>query len=577
MLLSPVVKELVQLDDSDFERKWYGLSSRVQQAAGLELYRMALLKRYPTPLELGMALNPEITTTPALRLAANLLVDYRDAIEVMYERKMLRGRLLKAGTPEARVNQLAVDQVPARGKKRIIFSMPPQEGKSTLMSRYGPLWLMMQFPWLRFVLISYDDDKAGEFGLQIREDILLADGISSDVNLALQLRPGQKAMSKWKLITGGSMYAVGMASGISGRPAEAIDIDDPTKDLNAVESIVQAKNNVNRWETVIRPRLAADAPVMVVTTRWAENDFPGQLIAKRDILRDSGVKDYDDWYVVNIPAQAEGDNDVLGRKDGEFMLSARGRTVDDWNQTKALTTLRFWNGLYQGMPTPGSGNVFLREWLRYYHEILWSQQLDGTFKVPGYELVQSWDMAFKKKTDNDYVTCGVWAKKGADAYLIYQLRARLSFTETIAAFRRITHLFPQARRKLVEAKANGPAVMDSLKHEISGIIGVEVKDGKEARAEATTTFHQAGNIWIPSPEVIRASRTLSFDVDAMVEEWLGFPFATHDDQVDQMTQFIQDQFIKHTRSRYGTPQTPGMKPPEKELTPMQQRLLRGAS
>jgi predicted phage terminase large subunit-like protein len=576
MLLSPVVKELTQLDDEDFERRWHNLAPRVQQAAGMELYRMALLKRYPTPLELGMALNPEVGTTPALRLASSLLLDYRDAIEVMYERRALRQRLLKSGKSEDAVNQLAVDMIPSRGRKRIVFSMPSQEGKSTLMSRYGPLWLLMQFPWLRFVLISYDDDKAGEFGFQVREDIILADGVSSDVNLALQLLPGQKSMSKWKLRTGGSMYAVGMASGISGRPADAIDIDDPTKDLNAVESIVQAKNNVNRWETVVRTRLAPDAPVMVVSTRWAENDFPGQLIAKRDILRDSGVKDYDDWHVVNIPAQAVDDNDVLGRKPGEFMLSARGRTNADWEQTKAGTTLRFWNGLYQGMPTPGSGNVFLREWVRYYHEILWSQNLDGTFKVPGYDLVQSWDMAFKNKSDNDYVTCGVWAKKGADAYLIYQLRARLSFTETIAAFRRISHLFPQARRKLVEAKANGPAVMDSLKHEISGVIGVEVKDSKEARAEATTTFHQAGNIWIPSPEVIKGSRTLSFDVDAMVEEWLGFPFGAHDDQVDQMTQFIHDQFIKHTRSRYGTPQTPGMKPPEKELTPMQKRLLKGA-
>jgi predicted phage terminase large subunit-like protein len=576
MLLSPVVKKLTGLDPNEFERHWRTLTPKIQQAAGMELYRMALLKRYPSPLELGIALNPEITSTPALRLASSLLLDYRDAIEVMYERRVLRNQLLKSGKSEDEVNELAVDMIPSRGRKRIIFSMPPQEGKSTLMSRYGPLWLMMQFPWLRFVLISYDDDKAAEFGFQVREDIILADGESTDVNLALELLPGQKSMSKWKLTGGGSMYAVGMASGISGRPADAIDIDDPTKDLNAVESIVQARNNVNRWETVVRPRLAADAPVMVVTTRWAENDFPGQLITKRDQLRDSGVKNYDDWYVVNIPAQAVED-DPLGRKPGEFMLSARGRTNADWEQTKALTTLRFWNGLYQGMPTPGSGNVFLREWVRFYDTILWSQQLDGTFKVPGYDLVQSWDMAFKDKKDSDYVTCGVWAVKGADAFLIYQLRARLSFTETVAAFRRITHLFPQARRKLVEDKANGTAVMDSLKHEIPGIIAVQVKDSKESRAEATTTFHMAGNIWIPSPEVIRASKVLSFDVDAMVEEWLAFPFGSHDDQVDQMTQFIQDRFIKHTRSRYGTAQTPGAKPPDKELTAIQKRLLKAVT
>lgn len=573
-MVSQALRDLAKSDDATIERAWRKMTEVERAAFFHQLKSEKLLQRFPSPLELGMALNPEIVSTPALRLASSLVIEYRDAIGSMYERRERRLELLKAGVPEAVANEQAVDEIAQRGLSRIIFTMPPQEGKSTMMSRYGPLWLLMQFDTLRYVLISYDDDKAGDMGYRVREDIALADGVAIDVDLLLRLKIGQKAISRWELTSGGSMYAVGIASGIAGRPADALEIDDPTKDLNAAESILQARTNVNRWETVIRPRLGAWAPVMVVTTRWAENDFPGQLIARRDQMIAEGIKNYDDWHEINIPAQAEaGKKDPLGRKPGEFMLSARGRTIADWEQTKAMTSTRFWNGLYQGNPTPGSGNVFLREWWRYYESVLWAQSLDGSYRVDGYDLSQSWDMAFKNKKDSDYVTCGVWAKKGADAYLIYQLRARLSFTQTVAAFRRISDMFPQAKRKYVEDKANGTAVMDSLKHEISGIIAVQVKDSKESRAEAVTPFAEAGNVWLPSPEVMKASRALAWDVDAFVDECSAFPFGSNDDQVDQMTQYLNETFVKLSKSRFVSATTPTTAP-KRELTVMEKRLAK---
>ena len=579
-MVSELVKELSALDDDDFELRWQKLNEVAREAATLELKRLSLLKRYPTPLDLGMALNPEIVSTPALQLANGLLVQYRDAIDVMYERRHRRRELVESGREEKIATEQAAEEVPNRGLTRVIFSLAPQEGKSWLMSRYGPLWLFMQYPMLRYLLVSYDGDKAGEMSYRVREDIATFDGISSEYDLLIRLKADQKAMSRWELTQGGGMYAIGIGGGLSGRPGDAMGIDDPTKDINAAESILQARNNVNWWETVGRPRLGPWAPASVTTTRWAENDFPGQLVAKRDQLRDSGVKDYDDWVVVNIPAQADhdpskGETDILGRKPGEFMLSSRGRTDADWEQTKATTSIRFWNGLFQGKPTPGTGNTFQREWWRFYETVLWSQSLDATYRVDGYDLTQSWDMAFKNKKDSDFVTCGLWAKKGSDVFLIYQLRARLSFTQTVDAFRRVSRLFPQAKRKLVEDKANGTAVMDSLKHEIPGIIAVQVKDSKESRADAVTPFVRAGNVWLPSPEVVRASRDLVWDVDAYIDEHSAFPFGTNDDQVDQTTQYLNDTFVKMSTSRFISSVTPP-KGPKPELTPMQQRLAKRA-
>lgn len=580
-MTADLVAELAALSDEDFERRWARLSAPAREAATMELRRLTLAKRYPTPLDLALALNPEIVATPALRLASGLLVQYRDAVATMYERRTRRAVLLREGVPDKEANERAVEDVPSRGLTRIIFSMPPQEGKSTMVSRYGPLWLLMQYPSLRYILVSYDGDKASEFTYRVREDIEVHDGVQSDVDLLLRLKVDQKAMSRWELVTGGSMYGIGIGGGVTGRPADALGIDDPTKDIEAAESIIMARRNVSWWETAARPRLGPWAPVMVTATRWAENDFPGQLIARRDQLRDSGVTDYDDWHVVNISAQAEhdpknGEKDPLGRKPGEFMLSARGRTDADWETTKATTSLRFWNGLYQGNPTPGTGTTFQREWWRFYDRALWVQQIDGTYRVPGYSLSMSWDMAFKSRKDSDFVTCGVWAKKGANAYLVYQLRARLDFPHTQDAVLRLHRLFPEARRVLIEDKANGPAIIAQLRDVVPGLIPVQVKDSKESRADAVTTLVRAGNVLLPAPEVVRMSRELVWDVDAFIDECSAFPYGSNDDQVDQMTQYLDDVFVKHRQGRSRSPVGAGAIPkPGTELTPIQRRLAKG--
>ena len=251
------------MNEQEFERGWSRASQPARMALRQEWERKALVKRYPTPLDLGMALNPEIVSTPALRIVSNLVVDFRDALEVMYERRSRRSELVRSGIDETWANEQAADEIPARGRTRIIDSLPAQEGKSTVVSRYGPLWLLMQFGSLRFVLVSYDGDKASEFSYRVREDIETFNGQSSEIDLMMRMKVDQKAMSRWELASGGGMYAIGVGGGLSGRPADALGIDDPTKDINAAESILQARNQVNWWETVARPRLAPGAPVMV--------------------------------------------------------------------------------------------------------------------------------------------------------------------------------------------------------------------------------------------------------------------------------------------------------------------------
>jgi predicted phage terminase large subunit-like protein len=109
----------------------------------------------------------------------------------------------------------------------------------------------------------------------------------------------------------------------------------------------------------------------------------------------------------------------------------------------------------------------------------------------------------------------------------------MSFTKSKAAVIAMTARYPQARRKLIEDKANGPAIMDSLKAEISGMIPVEPDGSKIARAHAITAEWEAGNIWLPHP-----------DIAPWIKDWIDeittFPAAANDDRVDAFTQAVRD-------------------------------------
>jgi predicted phage terminase large subunit-like protein len=148
-------------------------------------------------------------------------------------------------------------------------------------------------------------------------------------------------------------------------------------------------------------------------------------------------------------------------------------------------------------------------------------------------------MTFKEGDNSDFVVGQVWGKKGGDFYLLDQVRGRWGFTETIEQFKALAAKHPQATRKLVEDKANGPAVIDSLKHHISGIIPVEPDGSKTARAHAVTALFEAGNVYIPSPEVCPWVREY-------VAELTQFPSVAHDDQVDATTQAL-----RHFDKRHG--------------------------
>jgi predicted phage terminase large subunit-like protein len=141
-------------------------------------------------------------------------------------------------------------------------------------------------------------------------------------------------------------------------------------------------------------------------------------------------------------------------------------------------------------------------------------------------------MTFKDTDGSDYVVGQVWGRAGVRYYLLHQTRDRLGFTASVQAVKTVSVRFPQAMAVLIEDKANGPAVMDTLKGDISGLVPIEPDGSKVARAHAVTALWSSGNVYIPEDDAFPW-------VPDFVTELVSFPASGYDDQVDSMTQALR--------------------------------------
>jgi predicted phage terminase large subunit-like protein len=204
---------------------------------------------------------------------------------------------------------------------------------------------------------------------------------------------------------------------------------------------------------------------------------------------------------------------------------------------------------HQQQPYPASGGILRTGAFRFWYPagtvpptpVTLTDDKGQTIPAPQIPLPDrfdmealSWDMAFKDTHGSDFVCGQQWARVGARLFLLSQVHARLSFTDTLREFRAMCQVAPRALAKYVEDKANGSAVIDTLKSEIMGIVPVNPKGGKEARAHAASPAIEAGNVYLPHPSIAPWVR------DVFLPEVAAFPRGKHDDQVDAMTQAINE-------------------------------------
>ncbi|EMM6385818.1 phage terminase large subunit [Morganella morganii] len=403
------------------------------------------------------------------------------------------------------------------GKRPIlILGAPPQHGKSDIVSRYLPAYFFGKYPDMRVAGLSYGKDLASDMNRDVQR-IMMSEEYKAlfpesclNAKRVVTVEIEAKRNSETFEIVGrkGAYISQGIGGPLTGKKVDLGIIDDPIKNAKEALSPVTKKATWNWYISTFKTRLSKNSGEIIMATRWATDDLSGRVIDSSDKAK-----------VLAFPAINE---------RGEALVPEL-HPIDSLLEKKVLFGDYFWSAMYQQTPKPGDGQIFHEEFARYYLP----KDLPDTFD----EVIHSWDMTFKDSDGTDYVVGQVWGKKGANAYLLYQIRKRMSFTETLKAVKLLAEKYPQARRKLVEDKANGPAVIDTLKTTVSGLVPIEPDGSKIARAHACTAEWEAGNVWLPHKDIAPW-------VTETVEEITTFPFAGHDDTVDAMTQALRYLFQK---------------------------------
>ena len=383
----------------------------------------------------------------------------------------------------------------------LILQMPPQHSKSMTITETLPSWYLGKYPHNRVIQASYNEETAERFCRRNKEKIREYGDIFS-----IKIGPIERS-TEFELDNNvGRMISRGIMSGITSNPANLIIIDDPIKNRLEADSETFRDRLWEEWQNTIKTRLAAGAKVIVIMTRWHEDDLAGRILHNEKNVT-----------LINLPCEAE-ENDPLGREIGQALFPEIGKD-NKWLQEfkqgyKTSDGSRAWNALFQGRPTAEEGNLIKRQWFKYYD------------KLP--ELVftmLSVDATFKDGDNSDYVSIQAWGKTNNEYYLIERYKARMDFPTTLGVIETMYAKY-RPHETIIEDKANGSAIISVLKGKISGLIGVNPEGGKVARVNAVSPLIEAGNVFLPR------------NVSDMVDECASFPNGSHDDDVDAMTQAL---------------------------------------
>ncbi|AVR56267.1 terminase [Microbacterium phage Etna] len=401
----------------------------------------------------------------------------------------------------------------------VAYSTPPQEGKTTWIVHYIA-WQLIRNPWLKVVYATYSQARANAVSRQIR-------GL---VRQWTPLAAGSSNVQRWETKEGGGLLAAGRGSAMTGFRSDFTVIDDPIKDMQEAQSELIRETTVDWFSSVVLTRMSNLSQIVVICTRWHKDDLIAHV-----------VKSLSATYT-NIPAQASHDDDVLGREIGEWLPSVQNRSEDSWKLIKAAVGTYVWQALYQGDPQVTGGSYLNVDKIDVLpaESVIYQDAHTGTFMTLDRALViQSWDLTFgdidttgkKRKTDGSYVAGHVYVVLGAQKWiLVDRVHARLTFTESVSAVLRMSAKWPQTSRIYVEKKANGAAMLNTLRKRAALIRPVEPGGSKEVRALAAQPLVDQGGV---------AVLDTVFD-ERMFQEFRDFPFGKHDDDVDAFTQAVNN-------------------------------------
>lgn len=312
-----------------------------------------------------------------------------------------------------------------------------------------------------------------------------------------------------------------------------IIIDDPVKNREEADSLTY-RDKVWDWYTDdLYTRLEPGAAMILIMTRWQMDDLAGRILAS-----DDGPN----WTVVHLPAIAM-DHDALGRQPGEPLWPER-YDVADFARIRASVGERGWYALYQGMPQPDGGAIFLSDW--------WSMGRNrydaGNDAIRRMIVARwlSWDTGIKDNDTSAYTACTVGELTQDYQLLIREVyRERLTFPalpEAIEHMARRYNYDGKLNGILIEDKASGTSAYQTLMASTDDwlrerLINFEPSGSKEVRANQAAVWCRNDMVQLPHPSE-HAPWLGTFET-----ELFNAPQSAYMDQVDSFSQLII--FLEH--------------------------------
>ena len=452
----------------------------------------------------GLAQKARDISEMARRMAASHLTVFLDYVFPNYSRQWFHTLIAH------KCQQLMEGSL---GSDRLMLFVPPQHGKSQIVSRAFPAWAMGVNPKVKIVSCSYSGDLSAQFSRAVQR-IMLGDeyvDVFPDTRLADSGDKGyQRQVDYFDIVGHGGFYkAVGVGGSLTGTPVDLGIIDDPVKD--AMEAGSQTyRNRIWEWyNDVFLTRLHNNSKQIIIMTRWHEDDLAGRILES----------EADKWEVVRIPAIRE---DMEMEDDPRQIGEALWEEMHSLDKLHGVETRspRTFSALYQQRPSITGGNIIKREWFKHVgisdFNRIWEDE----------PIVFFLDTAFTEKTSNDPSGIIATCKISGDLYITHAAKVNMKFPDLLRFIREYVRLHGYTRRSSIriEPKANGLSVIDQLK-ETSGLNVVATpspKDSKETRLYAASPTVESGRVIL----VDGAWNELFED------EVCSFPSKPHDEYVD---------------------------------------------
>jgi predicted phage terminase large subunit-like protein len=406
--------------------------------------------------------------------------------------------------------------------QRLAINIAPGLAKSMLASVLWPAWMWTWRPSWSSIFSSYDGTLSTRDSVRART-VMTSAWYLETFRPAWRFTSDQNVKGYYRNSRLGERLATSVDGKNTGFRSHCVTVDDPIS--------ADDRHNADRLEAVIEwwdkvmssrfrdPRTGAR---VIVHQRLNERDLTGHVLSKGGYVHLNLPTEYDPKRK-SITVTKSGESWEDPRTKAGELLFPQLYTPDVVEQAKIDLGTWDFSAQHQQQPLPDSGGIFTRAWFQFYRRA----------QAPTFdEVLQSWDFTFKGKEDSDYVVGQVWGRVGRRIYLLHERRGIMGYSASKKAMREVSLSFPAAAAKLVEDKANGPAIIEELRSELDGIIAASDPGGVLSQAWAAQPFVEGLAVYLPDvadwPEV-----------NDWLDEVCGYPKRQNDDRVAAFTQAVK--------------------------------------